>query len=43
MTERIVNRKGDGYCPMEIATADIDDPTEALATVKAKLKEMNIM
>ncbi len=43
VTERIVNRKGDGYCPMEIATTDIDDPAEALATVKAKLKEMNIM
>ena len=36
----IVNRAGDGRCPMETATANIDDPAEALAAINAKLKEL---
>ena len=36
----IINRAGDGRCPMETATAAIDEPTEALAAIKAKLKEL---
>ena len=36
----IINRAGDGRCPMETATAAIDDPSEALAAIKAKLKEL---
>lgn len=36
----IVNRAGDGRCPMETATADTDDPPEALAAIKGKLKEL---
>lgn len=34
LTDAIVNRRGDGLCPMEIATADTDDPTAALAAIR---------
>ena len=30
----IINRRGDGACPMESAVRDIDDPTEAYLAVK---------
>ena len=40
LAERIINRKGDGLCPMELATAEIDDPTAALAAIKVRLKEL---
>jgi hypothetical protein len=36
----IINRAGNGPCPMENAVADVDTPEEALVTVRAKLKEM---
>ena len=36
----IINRTGDGFCPMETAVADIDDPKEALFAVKEKMKEL---
>ena len=36
----IVNRAGDGRCPMETATADIGDPALAPAAIKAKLAEL---
>lgn len=41
----IINRRGDGPCPMEIAVADTDDPEEAYSAVKAcllRLSEKNI-
>ncbi len=38
--EAIVNRKGDGLCPMERAVADIDDPATAIDAIRAKLKEL---
>ena len=40
-TDRIVNRTGDGVCPMELATAGIDEPAAALEKIKAKLKELS--
>lgn len=40
LVARIINRTGDGTCPMETATADINDPTEVLAAIKVKLKEL---
>ncbi len=40
LAERIVNRAGTGLCPMELATADITDPVEALSAIRAKLKEL---
>ena len=32
--DHIINRRGDGLCPMEIATAGITDPAEALAAIR---------
>ena len=40
LTENIINRKGDGLCPMELAVADIDDPETAYAAVAAKSAEL---
>ena len=39
-TERIVNRAGTGFCPMELATEGISDPQEALHAIRKKLKEL---
>lgn len=36
----IINRTGDGPCPMEAATRDIDDPHRALEAIRAKLKSL---
>lgn len=41
MTENIVNRKGDGICPMESAVNEENDPKKAYALLKAKLSEKN--
>ena len=38
--ERIVNRTGDGLCPMESLCLDIDDPQEALAKIKEKISKI---
>ena len=40
LTERIVNRTGDGLCPMESATLEETDPVRALEKIKAKLQEL---
>jgi len=37
--ERIVNRKGDGLCPMETLCLDVEEPTEAFERIKAWLRE----
>lgn len=37
---RIINRKGDGLCPIESAVKDIFSPEEALYLIKQKLKEL---
>lgn len=39
--EHIINRFGDGLCPMEEATLDINDPQEAYDAICAKLEELN--
>jgi len=36
----VVNRKGDGICPMEEAVEGIDDPSAAIAAIKEKLQVM---
>ncbi len=38
--KNIINRAGDGICPMECAVDGIDDPDAALDAVKTKLKEL---
>ncbi|NLT39306.1 MAG: DUF1893 domain-containing protein [Clostridiales bacterium] len=40
VVERIMNRTGDGMCPMEASVRDIDDPQQALAALKNKLAEL---
>ncbi len=37
-TSHIINRKGDGLCPMEQTVAAIDDPQAAKAAIIAKIK-----
>ena len=37
----IVNRTGDGMCPMEAATQSVNTAEEALAAVKKKLAELD--
>ena len=37
LTENIINRKGDGICPMEQADQEIDDPVLGAKAIKNKL------
>ncbi len=37
----IRNRTNTGFCPMETAVMDIDEPYDALKAVKEKLKQLN--
>ena len=37
LTDGIVNRRGDGLCPMEKAVENTDDPNDAYIAVKAAL------
>ncbi len=37
ITEKIVNRKGDGPCPMEQAVSGVTDPSQAAAILQAKV------
>ena len=38
LTDGIINRKGDGPCPMEQAVADLTDPAEAPRVLRATLE-----
>lgn len=40
LTDAIVNRRGDGPCPMEQAVADLDDPDRAYAALEARVREL---
>lgn len=42
LAEYIVNRSGDGMCPMEKAVENIEDPSEALIAVKRRLEELRL-
>lgn len=37
LVDRIINRKGDGLCPMETICMDIDNPEEAFEKIKEKI------
>ena len=37
----IINRKGDGICPIELAVSDARDASDALKKIKNRLKELN--
>ncbi|MBR2461224.1 MAG: DUF1893 domain-containing protein [Clostridia bacterium] len=38
--EYIINRRGDGFCPMETAVKDINDPAEAVKAISKTLSAM---
>ena len=38
--ERIVNRTGDGLCPMETQCLDVDNPMDAFTKIKEKISKM---
>ena len=40
LVPHIVNRKGDGICPMETTVRDISDPARAYAALKEKLAQL---
>ncbi len=39
--ERIINRRGDGPCPMESAVEGLHSPTEALEAIKRRAAELS--
>lgn len=41
LTEYIINRRGDGMCPMEEAVQNISDPAEAESAVRTRLAELS--
>ncbi len=40
LAKKIINRKGDGICPMEAAVEGISTPEKALAAIEIKLTEL---
>ena len=40
LTDAIINRKGDGLCPMEQTVAAIGDPDEGYKALKEKIRSM---
>lgn len=40
LTDYIVNRAGDGMCPMEETVKDMDDPAQALSAIREKLRAL---
>lgn len=40
LTPAIINRRGDGPCPMETAVEEIDDPNEALNAIRATVAHL---
>ena len=41
LTDFIINRKGDGQCPMEETVKSVSDPKEGLELLKRKIKELS--
>ncbi len=41
LTDMIINRRGDGACPMEEAVANTDDCNEAVTLIEDKLKSLS--
>lgn len=41
LTDRIINRRGDGICPMEQTVEGLDDCEAAYTALREKLKSMN--
>lgn len=41
LAENIINRKGDGICPFEMAVLEVDDPYEAFRVICHKRQELS--
>ena len=41
VVDRIANRQGDGFCPMETAVQGIEDPENAVKAISNKLTELS--
>jgi len=41
LVEYIVNRRGDGMCPMECATKELEDDRDIVYVLQSKLKELS--
>ena len=41
LTDRIMNRNRDGFCPMETAVSSTTDPQEALLCIRSTLDRLN--
>lgn len=42
LTPSIINRKGTGLCPMELAVQDIDDPKEGREAIRATMQRLKM-
>ena len=42
LVPNIINRRGDGICPFELAVLDIDDAEEAYAVIIDNMRKMNL-
>lgn len=40
LCDNIINRKGDGICPIEKAVAECEDPAEGVEIIRKKLSEL---
>ena len=40
LTENIINRKGTGLCPMELAVKDVEKPSDAPSAIREKIKTL---
>ena len=40
LTEKIINRKGDGICPMEQTVAELDNPEEGYKALKERMTQL---
>ncbi len=40
IVDAIINRKGDGFCPMESAVMNIDNPEEAIEVIRNKVNSI---
>lgn len=41
LTDNIINRQGTDLCPMELAVRDVQNPSDAPAAIRAKIKSMH--
>lgn len=42
LVDNIINRKGDGFCPFELAVLSTSDPASAYQLIKQKLAQLNL-